>query len=878
MNSKIYTLIVALLLTMSSAWAQLQFSGGDGTANEPFLISTVEDLRELTEYSGDLTDVYFELMNDIDLTEYLSSGDGFVDWGSAGWKPIGSRKVLYSSNNYEYYFDGHFDGADHKIKGLTIDRSVPASAHLSTGFFERLSSNGSIKDLSIEIAGVVKGASNTGGLVGTNDGTITNCRIDGDVEGSGGDIGGLVGYNNASIINCHVEGNIKGLTADAGGIVGENKGTIDGCSFSGTVICGYFPGGIAGNNNNTESKIINCIAECDVKQEGNSSDGAGGIVGVFSGGLMSNCHFTGVVEGIGGVGGLVGVYTVYGDIIDCTVNASVEGSGDDIGGIIGRRVFASGGGIRNCRFEGDVKGGGDNVGGFIGRSTGGFIEECYVLGGTVQSGGVRVGGFIGHHNGASIKDCYATGDVIVGGSIGAFVGVHSSGSITNCYADCATVDDFAGSTSGGIANSVYAGSELGEITGRLASGWDDDVWGVSDKNYPYLKNLPVCTVTFDNVTNTTTATVNYGIRVLQPISRRGYTFVSWFTAANGGTSVVLPVPVKQDMKFYSTWTPNPYDITFDANEGRVDIDKKTVIFDSAVGDLPEPIRLRYVFGGWFYGDKEYTKETIYDIDNDITLVARWYRETEIIKDVQDAVVCPGTDFQVLEVEAVGVNMQYHWFCNGEKVAVTTQNKYGVDGIKDGYSANYHVEVSGDYGVAEGRVANVRMAIPLPSEPVFASAPTGMLEAGIAYTFTVANYTDVAPFLWSSESGTAEISSSQGSSVTIRFFEPGTETINVRLMHFCSGSVTLSQTFTVGNSTGLGVVEDNSLSVYPNPTSGLTTITGLTVGKEFYLYSVAGELVRTYIAQVEGMTIDLSPLGSGMYFLNVDGQTVRIIKN
>ena len=70
-------LVIAFLLVMLPAAALASFSGGDGTAGNPYQIETPEQLHSVRE---DL-DKHFILMNNIDLSVY----------GSVyGWEPIGT--------------------------------------------------------------------------------------------------------------------------------------------------------------------------------------------------------------------------------------------------------------------------------------------------------------------------------------------------------------------------------------------------------------------------------------------------------------------------------------------------------------------------------------------------------------------------------------------------------------------------------------------------------------------------------------------------------------------------------------------------------------------------------------------------------------------
>ena len=74
------------------------------------------------------------------------------------------------------------------------------------------------------------------------------------------------------------------------------------------------------------------------------------------------------------------------------------------------------------------------------------------------------------------------------------------------------------------------------------------------------------------------------------------------------------------------------------------------------------------------------------------------------------------------------------------------------------------------------------------------------------------------------------------------------------------------------------IHSTTFSAYPNPTSGMVTVTGLTAGKTIKMYRITGALVGTFVAQGAEMTINIDNLSSGMYFLTVEGKTIRIIKN
>ena len=99
------------LLCMAAPAAKAAEPGalpGQGTEQDPYRISTPEDLDALRAYGNKAASngKFFRLENDIDLTAYLAeSGGGHAQWGAKGWQPI-------------EYFAGTPDGAGHTISGM----------------------------------------------------------------------------------------------------------------------------------------------------------------------------------------------------------------------------------------------------------------------------------------------------------------------------------------------------------------------------------------------------------------------------------------------------------------------------------------------------------------------------------------------------------------------------------------------------------------------------------------------------------------------------------------------------------------------------------------------------------------------------------------
>lgn len=270
-------------------------SGGKGTAEDPYLISTEQQLRNLAKKTEivfannrtaatnqrEKTGGYYRLVKDIRLTE-------------GTWTPIGNYE---NSENYNV-FTGNFDGNGHTISGLQVKWKQN-----SGGLFGAVY-GASIKNLTVQ--GSVSGRMYTGGIVGqiiNHQGVtakIENCRNDASVTavsssssaGNGSCVGGIVGYVSAT--SDSVKANVE-ITAccNTGAVTAEND----------------YAGGIAGMAYALKT------ADCYNWGKINASKGLGGIAGCLQKNTYTyNCYSTGEIEqnepvassAVGYVGGIAG--------------------------------------------------------------------------------------------------------------------------------------------------------------------------------------------------------------------------------------------------------------------------------------------------------------------------------------------------------------------------------------------------------------------------------------------------------------------------------------------------------------------------------------------------------------------------------------------
>ena len=199
--------IIALLFLASGAWAQ--FSGsGSGYATNPYIITTATHLDQVRNNLK----AHYKLGNDIDLTSYISSGNGTSD-ATLGWLSISDNSVGPIG-----YFTGSFDGDGHTISGLFINRPTTNDC----GLFGFVGTGGSVKNVGVNISPVgVTGNRYVGGLSAISTGTIENCYVNGSVTGNYW-VGGLVGSSSGRIENCYSAGSVTGTGPRFGGLVGEN--------------------------------------------------------------------------------------------------------------------------------------------------------------------------------------------------------------------------------------------------------------------------------------------------------------------------------------------------------------------------------------------------------------------------------------------------------------------------------------------------------------------------------------------------------------------------------------------------------------------------------------------------------------------------------
>ncbi len=323
MNIRIFQAILVVVAAGAFPFpVHARYSGGSGTALDPYRIATAVDLL-LLAYSPQDYDKHFLLTADVDLDPHLP--------GRRVW----TRALIAPNSEADEWsfqgapFTGVFDGNGHTISHLT------GSGQNYLGLFGRLGNGAEIRNLSV---------------------------MDVNIVGSGGYVGGLVGDNSGSVIHCYSTGVVRGGDV-VGGLIGRHGGTATNCHSTATVNGRYHVGGLAGYG------YYGTVAQCFSTGSVRGTDYVGGLLGYSYYGAAAQCFSAGAVRGRYDIGGLLGS-NHFGTVADCYGTGAVAGTAY-VGGLLGD----NGGSALHCYSIGPVSGE-DTVSGMVGDNRG-TVSQCF---------------------------------------------------------------------------------------------------------------------------------------------------------------------------------------------------------------------------------------------------------------------------------------------------------------------------------------------------------------------------------------------------------------------------------------------------------------------------------------------------------------------
>ena len=335
---------------------------GSGTSNEPYQISSLENLYWITAPDAEVPSpdqetrwsAYYIQTTDIDAS--TTSG-----WDSdSGWIPIGSTLKP---------FWGQYDGDNHKITNLTLNRLAPDTM----GIFRYAGSGSVIKNLGIE-GGTFATSKYSAVLIGfSNDATIDNCWVAADMSGTQYS-GGLIGYmTGGTVSNCWATGNTSS---------GSQKGGLIGTVFNATV------------------------SYCRASVNLNQGSVLGGLVGYCSGSTIeysyADGNITGTTSGLG-YAGLVAFVLNNSTIRSCYSTGTIGGAGGNSAGLISLLTSST---VINCYAAGSVNNPSKQVAGLIYQASG-TVSHCYSIASLISgyTGSNPLAGLI-KTNSATVTNCF----------------------------------------------------------------------------------------------------------------------------------------------------------------------------------------------------------------------------------------------------------------------------------------------------------------------------------------------------------------------------------------------------------------------------------------------------------------------------------------
>jgi hypothetical protein len=453
-------LAIILFLSTSAGTAVAQrYSGGNGSPEKPFKISSTKDM--------DL------------LAEAVNSGRTYVDTCFLLTKDV--EGVTAIVGGLDRPFEGIFDGNGHKI---TANISVVHTASFDStdvGLFGHVN-NGVIRNLGVAGQITISRSSEEiasfwilGGICGRVSGNslIDNCYNEAEIH----NYAGYISSRSAPADNYPNSGSTGGICG-----IARNGATISNCYNAGKITRSYYAGGICGlAYNATITGCRNISAGFDLCVH------IGGICGdVYAGSLISDCSnaadisYVDAQDHIASISGIcIGLFAST--VINCYNSGNLSGLGNVCGIINYMTRTRDGGGashLSNCYNTGNLSG--SNVAGIFHNNHDNTVSNCYNTGkisATGRASGICSTAGEAYSNGDSymykgiVTDCYNTGDVSVISSeyvpgVGGIAAMSFAENIINCYNSGNVSVTRSGNTDKGVA---FVGGICGYGGGKITN-------------------------------------------------------------------------------------------------------------------------------------------------------------------------------------------------------------------------------------------------------------------------------------------------------------------------------------------------------------------------------------------------------------------------
>ena len=319
-------------------------------------------------------------------------------------------------------------------------------------------------------------------------------------------------------------------------------------------------------------------------------------------------------------------------------------------------------------------------------------------------------------------------------------------------------------------------------------------------------------------------------------------------------------------------------VTFNS-QGGSEVASTHVLKNAPVAEPTLPTYAGHTFTGWYKEPICENKWNFNDIVTaDMTLYAGWATEaigiviepSELQLEIGNSAI-----LTAIITPTNAINNTIVWSSTNPEIA--TVSDYGVVTALSTGSAVIIAATN------DGKATAICVVTVTDSQPqtiavtgVTINPSTLQLNVGnstiLSATITPDNATDKAVTWLSSDPAVASVSTNGtvtanavGSAIIL------VTTVDGNFVAICNITVTTTEGTTTNET-----VSGQSLIAYPNPTNGVVTIDGLTLGETLYVYSSTGKYIANIIVSAEKMTIDLSYLNRGIYYLIIEGRTTKIV--
>lgn len=224
-------------------------------------------------------------------------------------------------------------------------------------------------------------------------------------------------------------------------------------------------------------------------------------------------------------------------------------------------------------------------------------------------------------------------------------------------------------------------------------------------------------------------------------------------------------------------------------------------------------------------------------------------------------VCEGQSVS-FQSQVIPAATSYSWTFPGGSPNTSTDASPTIT-----YNTPGTYNVSLDAVNANGSQSHTATAYILVSPQITFTVGTTPVTAGNNGTATVTVTTGTGPFhyAWSANANV--------DNAIITGLNPGSHSVTVTNGAGCSST----QNFVVPNVSSVDEFENLTISVFPNPTKDLVTITANAPIQQVRITDISGKIVRDVTVNVDSVSVDVSTLATGSYLLHIQTDSYTWVK-